>query len=64
MELDFGKILEGKDQAQETPIQPQNGGKDIKLTQTEARTRQQSCMINEIDKNLVLKQINLASNEY
>jgi hypothetical protein len=47
MELDFNKILDGHDQTSE--------GKQTakKLTQTETRARQQSCMITDIDKSLV-----------
>jgi hypothetical protein len=50
MELDFGDILSGKE------TKPANEGvpsKDNKLKPTETRARQQSCMISEVDKDLV-----------
>lgn len=47
MELNFNDILAGKD-----PKQPPKE-KKIELKQTDTRARQQSCMISEVDKDLV-----------
>ena len=47
MELNFNDILAGKDQ-KEPPKQ-----KKLELKQTDTRARQQSCMISEVDKDLV-----------
>lgn len=49
MELNFEDILAGKDVKQGEPKQQQ----DVKLKQTDTRARQQSCMIHEVDKDLV-----------
>ena len=52
MELNFDDIVAGKDpEAQKKEEEKAN---EIKLKQTETRARQQSCMISEIDKDLVL----------
>jgi hypothetical protein len=50
MELNFDDIVSGKDPKQVAQNKP---GQDPKLKQTETRARQQSCMIHEIDKDLV-----------
>jgi len=49
MELNFDDILTGKD-VKPVPSKPQE---DKKLKQTDTRARQQSCMIHEVDKDLV-----------
>jgi hypothetical protein len=51
MELNFDDIVSGKDPKQ---VQQNQSAQDTKLKQTETRARQQSCMIHEIDKDLVL----------
>lgn len=53
MELDFNKILQGGEQPIPQPQNNQANPTEKKLTQTETRARQQSCMITDIDKNLV-----------
>jgi hypothetical protein len=50
MELNFNDILSGKDTKQE---EAPKKGKETTLKQTETRARQQSCMITDIDKDLV-----------
>lgn len=50
MELNFDDILSGKEAK---PNQSTQKTQEVKLKQTETRARQQSCMINEIDKDLV-----------
>ena len=48
-ELDFDKIIQGEDQNKA----PELKEKEKKMTQTDTRARQQSCMISEVDKDLV-----------
>ena len=51
-ELDFSKIMAGEEQ----PQQQSNltiPAHDKKMTKTDTRARQQSCMVSEIDKDLV-----------
>ncbi len=46
-ELDFNDIVSGKDQA------PKITEKKVAITETDTRARQQSCMIKDVDKDLV-----------
>ena len=50
-ELDFDKIMKGEDQAAQKKEAEE---KAKKLTQTDTRARQQSCMISEVNKDLVI----------
>ena len=49
-ELDFNKIVTGEEQA---PSHEQIQAKEKKMTKTDTRDRQQSCMISDVDKDLV-----------
>lgn len=51
-ELDFNSIMQGEEQAAEKPQAPE--AKEKKMTQTDTRARQQSCMITDVDKDLVI----------
>ena len=61
MELNFNDILEGKDT---TAKKEETKANDVKLKQTDTRARQQSCMISEIDKDLVPWPLTLAPCEH
>jgi hypothetical protein len=52
MEIDFDDILNFKEPTNTGPKPAAQT--DVKLKQTETRARQQSCMIHEVDKDLVM----------
>ena len=55
MELNFDDIVSGKEPKSQEQVEKENQkAKETKLKPSETRARQQSCMISEIDKDLVV----------
>jgi formiminotetrahydrofolate cyclodeaminase len=61
MELNFEDIVSGKEPKH---VNEEKQAQETKLKQTETRARQQSCMISEVDKDLVQISLIKASSEH